>query len=138
MNMNKDVESTLVIIKPDGMKNSHKIIDIFLDNGLNITYEDTRMLDQETLNEHYAHLVDKEFYPSLCEYMLSGDVKVLVVTGEDAVSRVRDLVGPTDSSIAPEWTIRGKFGENKQRNAVHASDSVENAGIEIKRFVKEK
>ena len=138
MNMNKDVESTLVIIKPDGMKNSEKIIDIFLDNGLNITYEDTRMLDQETLNEHYAHLVDKEFYPSLCEYMLSGDVKVLVVTGEDAVSRVRDLVGPTDSSIAPAWTIRGKFGENKQRNAVHASDSVENAGIEIKRFVKEK
>lgn len=138
MSFKQDIESTLVIVKPDGMEHYEEIIDIFLDEGLNVTYEDTRRLDTETLNEHYAHLVDKEFYPSLCEYMSSGDVKILVVTGENAVSRVRHLVGPTDSSLAPEWTIRGKFGKNKQRNAIHASDSVKNARTEIKRFVKEK
>lgn len=136
MNSNKDIESTLVIIKPDGMKHGEKIINTFLDEGFDVTYEDTRRLDAETLNEHYAHLVKKEFYPALRDYMLSDDVTVLVVTGADAVSRVRDLVGPTDSSIAPDWTIRGKYGTDKMYNAVHASDSVENAKIEIKRFVK--
>ena len=97
-----------------------------------------KILDAETLNEHYAHITNKSFYPALCDFMLSDDVAILVITGENAVSRVRNLVGPTDSSLAPEWTIRGKYGTNKMYNAIHASDSVKNAQTEIKRFVKEK
>lgn len=138
MSFKQDIESTLVIVKPDGMEHYEEIVDTFLDEGLDVTYEDTRRLDAETLNEHYAHIINMGFYPDLRDYMLSDDVAILVVTGENAVSRVRHLVGPTDSSLAPEWTIRGKYGTNKMYNVIHASDSVKNAKKEIKRFVKEK
>lgn len=133
---NNSIESTLVLIKPDGMKHYEEIVDMFLDDGLDVTYKDTRKLNAEILGEHYSHIADRDFYPALCDYMLSDDVTVLVITGKSAISRVRNLVGPTDSAVAPKWTIRGKYGTNKMYNAVHASDSKESAKTEIKRFVK--
>lgn len=133
---NNETESTLVLIKPDGMKHYEEIIDMFLDEGLDVIYEDKRKLDAVTLAEHYAHIADRDFYPQLRDYMLSDDVTVLVIKGESAIGKVRNLVGPTDSALAPEWTIRGKYGTNKMYNAVHASDSRESAKVEIKRFVK--
>ena len=92
------------------------------------------ILDEEIVKEHYAHLADKPFFPEIVEYMTSGPVLLMILEGENAVSTLRKVMGPTDSTQAAPDTIRGKFGTDKSTNAIHGSDSVENAQIEIKRF----
>jgi nucleoside-diphosphate kinase len=74
------------------------------------------------------------FYPDIERFMSSRPVIVMALEGESAVSRVRDLLGPTDSRKAPKGTIRGDFGTEMMKNVVHASDSVENANAEVARF----
>ena len=133
-----DEERTLAIIKPDGLKHTDKIIDMIYENGLRIAKYDVRLLDEDILSEHYSHLIDKPFYPTLRDYMMSGPVAVMVLEGTDAVNKFRTLMGPTDASKAPKNTIRGLFGTDITRNAVHGSDSKENAEIEINRFFKVK
>ena len=91
-------------------------------------------LSDEILREHYAHLADKPFFPEIQGFMQSQPVVALAMRGENAITRVRDMVGPTDSTIAEKGTIRGDFGQDKMRNLVHASDSVENGQAELKRF----
>ena len=88
------------------------------------------------LREHYAHVASKPFYPAIEEFMSSRPVLVLALQGADVVAKVRDLLGPTDSRKAAKGTIRGDFGTDMMVNVVHASDSDENAQIEIKRFFK--
>ena len=134
--MNK--ERTLAIIKPDGMKNIDKIIEMIYNNDLKITNYQVKLLEVELLNEHYAHVIDRPFYPELVAYMTSGEVAIMVLEGDNAVSKFRTLMGPTDSAQAEKGTIRGEFGTDKTFNAVHGSDSVENAEIEINRFFKTK
>ena len=134
LEIKKGKTRTLAIIKPDGMKNIEKIIEMFYQNGLKIAEYDIRMLDEEILAKHYSHLTDKPFYGELVEFMMSGEVAVMILQGEDAVNRLRNLMGPTDSTKAEPNTIRGMFGTDKQENAIHGSDSVENAEIEIERF----
>ena len=132
------MESTLVIIKPDGMKKRiyKDVLERFLDNGLSVTHVQLRGLDDLIIKEHYAHLVDKPFYPVLEDYMLSGPVLIMVVKGENAVNKVRELVGATDPKKAMPGTIRGDYGDKEcmTYNVIHASDSKENALIEIMRF----
>ena len=132
------MESTLVIIKPDGMKKRiyKDVLERFLDNGLSVTHVQLRGLDDLIIKEHYAHLVDKPFYPMLEDYMLSGPVLIMVVKGENAVNKVRELVGATDPKKAMPGTIRGDYGDKEcmTYNVIHASDSKENALIEIMRF----
>ena len=132
------MESTLVIIKPDGMKKRiyKDVLERFLDNGLSVTHVQLRGLDDLIIKEHYAHLVDKPFYPMLEEFMLSGPVLIMVVKGENAVNKVRELVGATDPKKAMPGTIRGDYGDKEcmTYNVIHASDSKENALIEIMRF----
>lgn len=136
--MKKNVnEQTLAIIKPDGIKNIEKIIDMLYLNGLKIEKYELKKLDTNILKEHYAHLLDKPFYGELENYMTSGLVAVMILTGENAVEKLRVLMGPTDSTKAEKGTIRGEFGTNITYNAIHGSDSKENAIIEIKRFFKE-
>ena len=95
----------------------------------------------ELLAEHYSHIADKPFFPSVRGFMQETPVIALALEGEDVISRVRDLIGPTDSTTADPGTIRGDFGfkdgDAKMRNVCHASDSPEAATAEVKRFFKD-
>ena len=139
MKNNKNVvEQTLAIIKPDGIKNAIKIIEMIYNEGLKIEKYEVRKLDEEILKEHYAHIVDKPFYPKLENYMLSSEVVLMILEGVNAVDKLRNLMGPTDSTKAQKGTIRGEFGIDITYNAIHGSDSKENAEIEINRFFRQK
>tara|TARA_B100000242_G_C42928812_1_gene430771 strand:- start:53 stop:451 length:399 start_codon:yes stop_codon:yes gene_type:complete len=130
------MEKTLVIIKPDAIENRcvGKIIDIFETQEFDIIQTEMMSLSDELLNEHYSHLTDKPFFPEIQEFMQSLPVIVMTLHGDDAVARVRDIVGVTDPTEADEGTIRKQFGTDVMRNVVHASDSVKNAETEIERF----
>ena len=93
-------------------------------------------LSAALLREHYAHVADRPFYPSLEAFMKSRPVIMVALRGENVVARVRELLGPTDSRKAAKGTIRGDFGTDMTINVVHASDSVDNAKIELARFFK--
>lgn len=133
-----NTENTLAIIKPDGVEHAVEIIDMIYKSGLKIEKYHIRKLDEEILKEHYSHLLDKPFYPTIENYMLSGNVIIMILKGENAVSKLRNLMGPTDSTKANNSTIRGKFGTDITYNAIHGSDSIENAQVEINRFFKQK
>lgn len=128
------LEKTLAIIKPDGIKNIDKIIEMFYVNELQIVNYKLVKLNKEILKEHYAHLIDKPFYKSLEEYMLSGYVAIIILEGQNAVNKLRDIMGATDSKKADKNTIRGMYGTDITYNAIHGSDSLESAKIEIERF----
>lgn len=127
------MEQTLVLIKPDAVKRklTGKIIDRFEAANLKISALKLIRLNQQLLDTWYAHHKDKPFFPSLCSMMMETPVVAMILEGDNAVNRVRDLIGPTDSTIAPKGTIRGDWGESKQRNLVHASDGVDRAKFEI-------
>ena len=135
-------EVTYVMVKPDGVKKNLTgvICNILEENELTIQeILPERILTPELIKEHYAHLLDKPFYPELEEFMTSGPVVPMIVYGEDAVSKVRTIIGPTNVKKAQEESpnsIRAMYGnpERGSENIVHASDSRENALIEIKRF----
>ena len=130
------MEKTLVIIKPDTLQNkwAGKIIAIFEDMGLEIIQAEMMMLSDEMLEEHYSHLLDKDFFPEIVEFMQSLPVLVMTLQSNNAVANVRKEVGATDPDKAEKGTIREQFGTDVMWNAVHASDSVENAEAEIIRF----
>ena len=86
------------------------------------------------LAEHYAHIKDRPFYPEIEAFMMSRPVVGAILLGDGAVAKVRDLLGPTDSRKAAKGTLRGDLGTDNMRNIAHASDSVENAEVEVKRF----
>lgn len=88
------------------------------------------------LREHYAHVAGKPFYPEIEAFMSSRPVIMMALEGDNIVQKVRDLLGPTDSRKAAKGTIRGDFGTEMMKNVVHASDSDENAKIELARFFK--
>jgi nucleoside-diphosphate kinase len=94
-------------------------------------------LSDEILREHYAHLTDLPFFPEIQGFMQSSPVVAIALRGDNAIARIREMVGPTDSTAAEKGTIRGDFGQDKMRNVVHASDSVENGQAELKRFFAE-
>ena len=130
------MEKTLVIIKPDVLLNrwAGKIIAIFEDMALEVIQAEMMMMSDEMLEEHYAHLVDKDFFPEIKEFMQSAPVLVMTLQGNNAVANVRKEVGATDPDKAEKGTIREQFGTDIMWNAVHASDSVESAEEEITRF----
>ena len=132
------IECTLAIIKPDGFKYREEIKLILKENGLNIKEEKIDILDEKILKEHYSHLIDKPFYNNLENYMMSGPVDIMILEGINAVQKLRDIMGPTNSKEAAKNTIRGIYGTDITHNAIHGSDSKENALIEIERFFKNK
>ena len=91
-------------------------------------------LESSVLREHYAHIADRPFFPEIEAFMASEPVVAMILQGEGVIEKVRELLGPTDSTQAPAGTIRGDFGETVMINVVHASDSPEAAEAEIKRF----
>jgi len=88
------------------------------------------------LREHAAHVADRPFYPEIENVMSSLPVICMALQGEDIVAKVRDLLGPTDSKKAAKGTIRGDYGTDMMTNVVHASDSDENAKLELVRFFR--
>lgn len=129
---------TLIILKPDCMakKLAGSVVDRFEKAGFNIIGAKMIRLTPDVLREHYAHVASKPFYPEIEQFMSSRPVIVLALQGDNVVARVRDLLGPTDSRKAPKGTIRGDFGSDMMTNVVHASDSDENARIELERFFR--
>lgn len=132
------METTLVIIKPSGIQRGlcGAVISRFEQKGLVIAGMKMMQLDEKILSEHYAHLVGRPFFPSLVASMTATPVVVLAVRGVDAVAVVRAMTGVTNSRNAAPSTIRGDFGMSGQMNIVHASDSPENAAIEVARFFR--
>lgn len=130
------MERTLIILKPSAVQRAlvGKVIDRFQQKGLTIAGIKMMKLDEKILREHYAHLVDRPFFPSLVESMTATPVIVMCLEGRDVVEVVRAMTGATNSRKAAPGTIRGDFGMSGQENIVHASDSSENAAIEIARF----
>lgn len=132
------MEQTFIILKPSTISRSlvGDVLIRFQRKGLQITGIKMMELTEEILREHYAHLVDRPFFPTLLKSMMATPVIVMVLKGKDAVSVVRSMVGATNCRVAAPGTIRGDFGMSGQENIVHASDSPENAVIEINRFFK--
>ena len=130
------MEQTFIILKPSAIKRSlvGDVITRFQRKGLFINGIKMMQLDEAILRQHYAHLVDRPFFPSLVRSMTSTPVIVMVLAGKDVVNVVRSMVGATNCRAAAPGTIRGDFGMSGQENIVHASDSSENAVIEINRF----
>ncbi len=133
------MEQTLVILKPAAVHRHimGEVISRFEKKGLYITGMKMMQLDETILREHYAHLVDRPFFPWILESMMAAPVVVMCVEGKDAVEVVRLMVGATNGRKALPGTIRGDFSMSGQENIVHASDSPENAAIELKRFFRD-
>lgn len=130
------MEQTLVIIKPAAVHRGliGEIITRFEHKGLFIKGMKMMQLDEQILREHYAHLVNKQFFPDLLQSMMATPVIVMCIEGKDAVEVVRLMTGATCGRKAQPGTIRGDYSMSGQENIVHASDSAENAKIELARF----
>jgi len=130
------MEQTLSIIKPDAVKKNviGKIIDRFESNGLRIAAMKKVQLSRADAEAFYAVHKERPFFGELVEFMISGPVVVSVLEGENAVARNRELMGATDPKEAAPGTIRADFAESIDANAVHGSDSLENAEKEIAFF----
>ena len=133
------VERTLSIIKPDAVAKNviGKILARFEENGLKIIASKMLHLSKEQAGEFYAIHKERPFYAELVNYMTGGPVVVSVLEGSDAVALNRKLMGATDPKQADAGTIRADFADSISANAVHGSDSKENAMIEIKFFFPE-
>lgn len=130
------MEKTLVLIKPNAIQRGimGDIMTRFERKGLRVVGLKMMNLGDEILAEHYAHLVQRPFYPYLKASMQASPVVACCLEGAEAVETVRLMVGVTNSRKAQPGTIRGDFSMSGEQNVVHASDSVENAVVEIKRF----
>lgn len=134
-----EVQKTLVLIKPDALQRElvGEVIRRFEQKGLKMVAMKMAHLDEATLTEHYGHLKEKPFFPSLLQFMMQTPVVAMVLEGLDVVDTVRALVGATNPRVADAGTIRADLSMNVPSNMVHASDSVDAAQVEIKRFFKE-
>ena len=130
------VERTISIIKPDAVgKNAiGKIYTRFEDAGLKIVAAKMKHLSQSEAEGFYAVHKERPFFAELVKFMTSGPVMVQVLEGENAVAKNRELMGATNPKEAAAGTIRADFAESIDANAVHGSDSLENAAIEIAYF----
>ncbi|MFA6761139.1 MAG: nucleoside-diphosphate kinase [Sulfuricurvum sp.] len=134
------MERTLSIIKPDAVAKGviGKILDRFESNGLRIAATKKIQLTRQDAEAFYAIHAQRPFFKDLVEFMISGPVVVSVLEGEDAVAKNRKLMGATNPKEAEAGTIRADFAENIDANAVHGSDSLENATNEIAFFFSTK
>lgn len=125
-------EKTIILIKPDAVKKRvvGKIISRFEDEGFTLLSAKFVRLSDEILRTWYAHHVDKPFFPELKTFMQETPVMAMLWQGENIITRVRQLCGPTDSTKASQGTIRGDFGQDIQRNAIHASEDASSAAKE--------
>ena len=132
------IEQTLSIIKPDAVERNldNKIKSFFEKNNLKILKSKKVKISKEEASEFYKVHQTKPFYGELCNYLSSGPIVVMVLEGENAISRNRKLMGSTDPKKAEKGTLRGMYGLSIDKNSVHGSDSVENGKVEIDFFFK--
>jgi nucleoside-diphosphate kinase len=132
-----EVQRTLAIVKPDAAGRpgvAGQILARVEEAGLRVVALKKIQLDEQRARGFYAVHKARPFFGDLVKFMTSGPVVVCVLEGENAIARWRDLMGPTDSSKAPAGTIRGDFGTDIERNAVHGSDAPQTARVEIAYF----
>ena len=124
------------MIKPDGVERAltNEIIAIVEDHDFNITKKKDMHIDEDMAKLHYAEHHDKPFFNDLIEFITSGPVVAMELEGEEAVSRLRELMGATNPSDAEPGTIRAKYGTELEKNVVHGSDSPESAERELNIF----
>ncbi|MBI2374458.1 MAG: nucleoside-diphosphate kinase [Deltaproteobacteria bacterium] len=130
------IERTLSIVKPDAVKKGciGGVLDKLEKGGLKIVAARMTRLTQAQAEAFYAVHKERPFYRSLVEFMTSGPVVVSVLEGENAVLRNREIMGATDPAKAADGTIRKLYGANIENNAVHGSDSLDNAKTEVSFF----
>ena len=130
------MERTLILLKPDTVARLlvGTILSRFEQKGLKIVAMRMLQFTPELSKQHYADHLDKPFYPGLEAYIISGPVVAAVLEGDEAVSVVRRMIGPTNGLEAPAGTIRGDFSLSSSRNLVHASDAGDAAEREIALF----
>ena len=133
---NNSLERTLSIIKPDAVERDleTKIKKIFLDNKLNIIDSKKIQISKEEAEEFYKVHQTKPFYEKLCSYLSSGPIIAIILYGENAIQKNRELMGTTDPKKAKDGTIRKLYGISIDKNSVHGSDSLKNAKAEIDFF----
>ncbi len=133
------MEKTLILLKPCTVQRRlvGEVITRLERKGLRIVGLKMMQLGDDILNEHYAHLRERPFFPWLTASMKSAPVVAMCVEGNSAVKVVRDIVGATNGRKAAPGTIRGDFSMSGQENIIHASDSVETAAVEMRRFFAE-
>lgn len=132
------MEKTLIIFKPSAMQRAlvGRILDRFMNKGLKIVGMKMMQLTESILREHYAHLVDKPFFPTILSSMTACPVIVMALEGSDAINVVRLMTGVTNGREAAPGTIRGDFAMSNQENIIHASSCPEDAEAELHRFFK--
>ena len=132
------IEQTLSIIKPDAVERNldNKIKYFFQKNNLKILKSKKVKISKDEASEFYKVHQTKPFYNELCNYLSSGPIVVMILEGENAVLKNRQLMGATDPLKAEEGTLRKMYGISIDKNSVHGSDSVENGKIEIDFFFK--
>ena len=132
------LEQTLSIIKPDAVERNltDNIKSFFEKNNLKIIKSKKIKISKEEASDFYKVHQTKPFYNDLCEYLSSGPIVVMILQGENAVSKNTELMGATDPTKAKECTLRKMHGISIDKNSVHGSDSVENGKIEIDFFFK--
>ena len=132
------LEQTLSIIKPDAVERNleSEIKSFFEKNNLKILKSKKVKISKEEASEFYKVHQTKPFYNDLCNYLSSGPIVVMILEGENAVLKNRELMGATDPTKAAEGTIRKMYGVSIDKNSVHGSDSVENGKMEIDFFFK--
>lgn len=130
------MEQTLIIFKPSAIERAivGSVLSRFERKGLTITAMKMIQLSEELLRQHYAHLVDRPFFPLILKSMTASPVIVMVLRGLDAIAVVRAMTGATNGRKAEPGTIRGDYAVSGQENIIHASSSPEDAEVEIKRF----
>jgi len=129
-------ETTLILCKPDCVTKNlvGDVLSRFAREGFRLRGVKMMTLSDALLKEHYAHIADRPFFPEIVTFMQSSPVIAVALQGENAIARVRELLGPTDSRQAEPGTIRGDLGVDQMVNVCHASDSPEAAAAEIARF----
>jgi nucleoside-diphosphate kinase len=127
------VERSLVLVKPDAVRRGllGEIVARFERKGLVIEALELRTMDTSLADQHYADHVGKPFYPRLKEFMTSGTLAALVLSGDNVIEVVRTMIGVTDGRKAAAGTIRGDYSLSNRENLVHASDSPESAAREL-------
>ena len=132
------IEQTLSIIKPDAVERNleEKIKSFFEHNNLKVLKSKKVKITKEEAEEFYKVHQTKSFYKDLCNYLSSGPIIIMILEGEKAVSRNRELMGNTDPLKAEKGTLRKMYGLSIDKNSVHGSDSIKNAKTEINFFFK--
>lgn len=133
------MERTLVIFKPDTVRRKlmGELISRFERKNFMITAMKMMTIPLSTAQEHYQHVKSESIYEDMIRFITSGPVLAVILEGNSIIQAVRSMVGRTSWLDSAPGTIRGDFGSHRFENLIHASDSVENAEIEIKRFFGE-